>query len=115
MASSGPIASLRLVASRPMWDGGTFVQRSPSLSQLYPALELRVNPEDLARIGVGNGSYVRVNGAVRRPGLVVTAVADPAVLDGTAVLPFNLPGGGAGDLIDAASGHIEITVEKGEA
>lgn len=91
------------------------MQRSPSLSQLYPALELRVNPEDLARIGVGNGSYVRITGAAQRPSLVATAVADPAVRDGTAVLPFNLPGGGAGELIDAASSHIEITVEKGEA
>jgi anaerobic selenocysteine-containing dehydrogenase len=106
----GPQTSLRLVASRPMWDGGAFVQFSPSLAQLHPALELRVNPGDLARLGVENGSFVRVSAGTGRAGVVATAVADAAVRDGTAVLPFNLPGGGAGNLIDALAPHTEITL-----
>ena len=106
----GPQSSLRLVASRPMWDGGAFVQFSPSLAQLHPTLQLRVNPGDLAQLGVENGSFVRVNAGTERAGMVATAVADAAVRDGTAVLPFNLPGGGAGNLIDALAPHTEITV-----
>ena len=43
------------MASRPMWDGGAFVQRSPSLASLHPPLELRVNPDDLARLGMEHG------------------------------------------------------------
>ncbi len=102
--------SLRLVASRPMWDGGTFVQFSPSLAQLHPALQLRVNPGDLARLGVEVGSFVRVSAGTGRAGVVAIAVADGNVRDGTAVLPFNLPGGGAGDLIDAIAPYTEITL-----
>ena len=48
--------ALRLVASRPMWDGGVLVQRSPSLAGLHPPLALRVNPDDLARLGDGQWS-----------------------------------------------------------
>ncbi len=108
--SQGPHRSLRLVASRPMWDGGAFVQFSPSLAQLHPALQLRVNPGDLAQLGVENGSFVRIGSAPGRAGVVATAVADAAVRDGTAVLPFNLPGGGAGNLIDALAPFTEITL-----
>jgi anaerobic selenocysteine-containing dehydrogenase len=95
-----------------MWDGGTFVQFSPSVAQLHPALQLRVNPADLAALGVEDGSYVRVNGAAGRAGVVATAWADPSVPGGTAVLPFNLPGGGAGDLIDASAPHTEVSLER---
>ncbi len=98
-----------------MWDGGTFVQFSPSVAQLHPALQLRVNPVDLAALGVEHGSYVRVNGASGRTGVVATAWADPSVAGGTAVLPFNLPGGGAGDLIDASAPHTEVSLEEADA
>ena len=93
-----------------MWDGGAFVQFSPSLAQLHPALQLRVNPGDLARLGVENGSFVRIDPGPGRAGMVATAMADATVRDGTAVLPFNLPGGGAGNLIDALAPHTEITL-----
>jgi hypothetical protein len=41
----------------------------------------------------------------------VAAVADAGVAAGTAVLPFNLPGGGANSLIDASAPYTELTVE----
>jgi NADH-quinone oxidoreductase subunit G len=105
---------LRLVATRPMWDGGAFVQHSPSVAPLHPSLHLRVNPDDLARLAVENASQVRVRTQNGEAGLVVTAVVDPAVPQGTAVLPFNLPGGGAGELITALAPCTEISVEKVE-
>lgn len=97
-----------------MWDGGAFVQHSPSVAPLHPPLHLRVNPDDLARLGLENASQVRVSAQDAGPGLVVTAVADPAVPGGTAVLPFNLPGGGAGELISALAPRTEISLEKVE-
>jgi NADH-quinone oxidoreductase subunit G len=100
---------LRLVASRPMWDGGVLVQRSPSLAGLHPPLALRVNPEDLSRLGDGHVGEVKVSTA--RGSVVVPAVADDHVAAGSAVLPFNLPGGGAGSLIDASAAYNELTVE----
>ena len=98
-----------------MWDGGTFVQFSPSVAQLHPALQLRANPADLAALGVEHGSYVRVSGAPGRAGVVATAWADPSVPGGAAVLPFNLPGGGAGDLIDALAPNTEVVLERVDA
>jgi NADH-quinone oxidoreductase subunit G len=106
-AISGP--ALRLVASRTMWDGGVLVQRSPSLSALHPVLALALNPEDLARLADGGNGRVRVT--TKRGSLVVAAVADAGVAAGTAVLPFNLPGGGANSLIDASAPYTELTVE----
>ncbi len=101
--------ALRLVASRPMWDGGVLVQQSPSLAALHPPLAIRVNPDDLARLGNGQTGEVRVS--TPRGSLVVPAVPDARVAPGSAVLPFNLPGGGAGSLIDASAAYTELTIE----
>jgi NADH-quinone oxidoreductase subunit G len=106
---SGNGRGLRLVASRPMWDGGVLVQRSPSLAGLHPPLALRVNPQDLSHLGDGHVGEVKVSTA--RGSVVVPAVADDHVAAGSAVLPFNLPGGGAGSLIDASAPYTELTVE----
>jgi anaerobic selenocysteine-containing dehydrogenase len=100
---------LRLVAKRPMWDAGTFVTRSPSLAGLHPSLVLCLNPADHASLVTEPGGNVRVS--TKRASIVVAALADPAVPLGTAVLPFNLPEGGAGSLIDASAGFTELTVE----
>ncbi len=45
-------------------------------------------------------TQVRVSS--QRGSVVVTAMPDPTIPVGIAVLPFNLPGGGAGELIDAS-------------
>jgi NADH-quinone oxidoreductase subunit G len=105
--------ALRLIARRPMWDGGAFVQHSPSLAGLHPPMEIRVSPEDLGRFGVRPASYVRASARAGRR-LLVVAVADATVAAGTAVLPFNLPEGGAGELIDALANHTDVTLEKAE-
>ncbi len=105
-------APLRLVATRPMWDGGAFVQHSPSVASLYPPLELRANPDDLGRLGVAHASRVRVSAKGKQASVVVTAIGDSRVPMGTVVLPFNLPGDGAGLLIDASAAVTEISVEK---
>jgi anaerobic selenocysteine-containing dehydrogenase len=99
---------VRLVTSRPMWDGGVLVQRSPSLAALHPALALALSPADLARLAPATAGMVRVT--TSRGSLEVAVVEDATVPVGTAVLPFNLPGGGAGALIDAAAPFTELTV-----
>jgi predicted molibdopterin-dependent oxidoreductase YjgC len=104
--------TLRLVVSRPMWDGGALIQRSPSLASLHPALELRANPEDLVRFGMKPATQVRVSS--QRGSVVVTAVPDPSIPVGIAVLPFNLPGGGAGELIDASAAHTDVRLGHAE-
>jgi anaerobic selenocysteine-containing dehydrogenase len=95
-----------------MWDGGALIQRSPSLASLHPPLELRANPEDLARFGMKPATQVRVSS--QRGSVVVTAMPDPSIPTGIAVLPFNLPGGGAGELIDAAAPHTDVRLGHAE-
>jgi NADH-quinone oxidoreductase subunit G len=110
--AAGSERTLRLVVSRPMWDGGALIQRSPSLASLHPPLELRANPEDLARFGMKPATQVRVSS--QRGSVVVTAVPDPSIPVGIAVLPFNLPGGGAGELIDASAPHTDVRLGHAE-
>ena len=101
--------SLRLVASRTLYDAGALVQRSPSLAALAEAPTLRVNPADLGRMGVTTGDRVRVSSS--RRSLVLDVAADPRVLRGSAVLAFNAPGEGAAELIDATQPVTDVRVE----
>ncbi|HYA45096.1 MAG TPA: molybdopterin-dependent oxidoreductase, partial [Acidimicrobiales bacterium] len=100
--------ALRLVTTRPMWDGGTLVQRSPSLAGLHPPLALRVNPSDLPRLGLQPGSHARASSG--SGSLVLPVVADIEVAPGTAMVPFNLPEGGAGELIGATGALTGISI-----
>jgi NADH-quinone oxidoreductase subunit G len=101
--------SLRLVASRRLYDDGTIVRHAPSLAPLAEVAPLRVNPADLDRLGLTTGSRVRCTSS--RASLVLRAAVDPGVPKGTAVLTFNQPGPGAADLIDAGQPVTDIRVE----
>ena len=102
--------ALRLVTSRPLYDAGTIVQKSPSLAGLGRATVLRANPYDLDRLGLGNGGRVRVR-SKHRGGFVVEAVPDAAVPRGSAWVPFNPVGDGAAELIDATQPVNDVRVE----
>ncbi|MGI8662794.1 MAG: NADH-quinone oxidoreductase subunit NuoG [Acidimicrobiales bacterium] len=102
--------SLRLFSPRKLYDGGTLVQKSPSLAELAPGARLGVSPSDLARLAVGDGARVRVTSS--RATLTVEAHADAAIPKGTAVVHFNQPGSlEAGALIESAAVVTEIRVE----
>jgi anaerobic selenocysteine-containing dehydrogenase len=101
--------SLRLVATRTLWDNGVLVQHSPSLAQLPPPLRLRVNPHELDRLGVQSGGQVRVISTRGR--MVLDVLADSGVPRGSASLIFNLPGEGVADLIDATSPVTDVRIE----
>jgi anaerobic selenocysteine-containing dehydrogenase len=101
--------SLRLVATRTLWDNGTLVQHSPHLASLAPPLRLRVNPYDLDRLGVPSGGQVRVISP--RTSMVLPVDADTGVPRGSASLIFNLAGEGAADLIDATAPVTDVRLE----
>jgi NADH-quinone oxidoreductase subunit G len=112
VAEAGTPASgqtLRLVTRRTLWDGGTQVQSVPYLAALRPAARLVVHPSVIAELGTAEGETVRV--ASGRGMLVLPIVADFGVPPGTAVLPWNLPGVSAGDLIEARAAVTEVRVE----
>jgi len=102
--------SLRLVASRKLWDAGTGVQHSSHLSGLAAPARLRANPHDLTRLGHDSGSRVR---AVSPRGAIVLAVdADPGVPRGSVALAFNAPGDSAADLIDATAAVTNVRLDS---
>ena len=69
--------ALRLVARRRLYDAGSSVTGSPSLTPLVPTLVARANPYDLDRLGAKTGDQVRVRSA--RGALVLAAEADAGV------------------------------------
>ena len=106
----GPATALtvRLVTHRPMWDGGVLVQNSPSLANLHPSPALGLSPADARRLGEGVDA-VRVS---NDHGAVVLAVrVDAGLPEGSASLPFNLPGGSAAELIAAGLPYTDVVVE----
>ena len=111
----GPSAgrpALRLVTRRTLWDGGTEVQSVPALAGLHPAPCLRVHPSVLADLGNADGETVLVSSS--RGSVVLAATGDPSLPEGTAFLPWNLPGGRAGDLVDSSAPYTEVTIAGGD-
>jgi NADH-quinone oxidoreductase subunit G len=94
--------ALRLVAGRRLYDAGSSVTGSPSLTPLVPALMARANPYDLDRLGAGTGDRVRVRSA--RGELTLPAQADEGVPRGVVAVDFNVPGG------DSAPGNAAATL-----
>jgi anaerobic selenocysteine-containing dehydrogenase len=104
----GAAGALRLVARRTLWDAGTQVQAVPELSGLHPAARVTVHPSVLAGMGTAEGEPVRV--ASPRGAMILPSHGDGRVPPGTVLVGWNLPGGSAGDLIDAESLFTEVTV-----
>jgi len=110
--------SLRLVAARRLYDGGTAVAGSPSLAPLVGVAVARANPYDLDRLGLGTGDRVRVRTA--RGALVLAAQADVGVPRGVVAVDFNLPApddDGSGPnavatLIDATAPVNDVRLEN---
>ncbi len=83
--------SLRLVSGRRLYDAGSSVTGSPSLTPLVPTLVARANPYDLDRLGADTGDRVKVRSA--RGELILAAESDEGVPRGVVAIDFNVPGG----------------------
>jgi NADH-quinone oxidoreductase subunit G len=114
--------SLRLVASRHLYDLGSSVRAVPELAALVPTARVRVHPEDLDALGVPSASRVRVR--TTRGAAVVEVAPDPSLARGVAATEFNVPfaagddssdatpeGPTVADLIDAAEPVVELALE----
>ena len=101
--------SLRLVTRRRLYDKGTLVSNAPSLAGLAGESSLAVNPDDLTRIGITDGSRVKVTSS---KGSITTPVHfDLSVPVGTAVLTWNQGDPSPRGLIDATAPVTEVRVE----
>jgi anaerobic selenocysteine-containing dehydrogenase len=102
--------SLRLIATRKLYDNGTLVGHSPSLAGLAAGSRLLLNPHDLEQLGVTDGDVVRLTSS--RATVDYAAHASGAVPRGTAVMNLNQPGADPAVLVDAAAPVTEIRIEN---
>ncbi|NCG22594.1 MAG: hypothetical protein GWP47_00455, partial [Actinobacteria bacterium] len=102
--------SLRLVATRRMYDAGTMLAHSPSSAGLASSVELRLNPTDFDKLGVDSGSVVKL---ISSKGVLMTpVVADLGVPAGSAAIPANSPDANANRLIDGSQPVTDVRVER---
>jgi NADH-quinone oxidoreductase subunit G len=101
--------SLRLVATRKLYDQGTHVQASPSLADLAPGTTACVNPYDFDRLGVDAGDRVVVRSA--RHTIVLPVTVDAGVPRGAVALVLNQPDVRVTDLIDVEQPVVDLRIE----
>ncbi len=116
--SSIPLAdaySLRVVATRALYDRGAGVSATPALAPLVAPTVIAANPYDLDRLGVTTGDSVRMLSA--RGTATVAVRADRAVTRGTAEVRVNSLDASGTDLVgtlivDADANVVEIRLES---
>lgn len=104
--------SLRLAVTRKLYDAGVIVGHSASLSSLAPGTVLRVNGYDFDRLGVVEGSIVRVKSP--RGSINVEIRIDNGVPRGCAAIAVNQPGVPVTELIDASQRVTDVRIERGD-
>jgi len=86
---SAPVQrDLVLHLARVLYDGGTTVQRGLSLAKLAAEPAVYITPQDAHRLGVADGSAVRLSGG--NGSAELTARFDDSLTPGAVYLPFNL-------------------------
>ena len=99
----------RLVVSRKLYDNGSNVAHSASLSPLAPGSALHMHPLDLERLGAAVGAQVKVSS--ERTSIVMPIVADEAVTRGTVWAAWAQSGSNIGELIDSSRSVNDVKVE----
>ena len=90
--------ALRLVTGHTLYDGGRAVTSSPAIAGLARDIALLVSGTDLSRIGVAEGTTVKVTS--QRTSLELAVRVDARLPAGVARLTFAPNAPGAADLID---------------
>ena len=105
-----PEGAFLLVATRTMYDDGVMLRHCESSRNLAPAPSARINPNDLASSGLGEGAAVRVVSDFGH--IEATLAADAGVPAGSLKVHWLAPGAPANSLIAAGT---DVTVVKVEA
>jgi NADH-quinone oxidoreductase subunit G len=100
----------RVVVSRKLYDRAVGTSNSPSLATLAPGPGAHIHPLDLDRVGVAEGTDVKLVGV--RGSIVLPLIADEAVQRGTLWAPFNQEGADITDLVDAGASVTDIRIER---
>ncbi|MEZ5246611.1 MAG: NADH-quinone oxidoreductase subunit NuoG [Acidimicrobiales bacterium] len=102
--------SLRLVATRKMYDDGVLLRHSPASAGLARSIQVRLNPVDFDKLGVEPGTVVKVESA--RGHLLTPVACDAGVPAGSAAIPFSVDGWAANTLIDSSAAVTDVRVER---
>ncbi len=101
--------TLRLVASRKLYDAAVSTAQSPAMSGLAPGARLHMNPYDFDRLGVSTGTAVKVKNGDRA--IALEAQIDAGVPRGSAWVAFNQPGVAVAALIDVTAPVTDIQID----
>ncbi|HET8930497.1 MAG TPA: molybdopterin-dependent oxidoreductase, partial [Acidimicrobiales bacterium] len=104
--------AFRLVVTRKLYDQGTIVQQSPHLAPLAtPPAEIpaRLNPADIAQLGITDGASVRISGA--RGQITLPVLADAGVPRGLVAFTRDAAFGAGLGLIEPAQTVTDVRVE----
>ncbi|MFQ5747499.1 MAG: formate dehydrogenase subunit alpha [Gemmatimonadota bacterium] len=69
------------------WHTGTMTRRARALHAIRPAASVEIHPDDLARLGIGDGERVLVES--RRGAIALAAEASERVSPGSVFIPFH--------------------------
>jgi NADH-quinone oxidoreductase subunit G len=100
----------RIVVSRKLYDRAVGTSNSPSLARLAPGPGAHIHPLDLDRVGVAEGTDVKLVGT--RGSIVLPLIADEAVQRGTLWSPFNQEGADITDLVEAGATVTDVRIER---
>jgi NADH-quinone oxidoreductase subunit G len=100
----------RLVVSRKLYDRAVGTAMSPSIAKLTVGAGARVHPLDLPRVGVDDGTDVKLISA--SGSVVLPLIGDDTVQRGTIWAPFNMAGADITDLVDSSSPVTDVRIER---
>jgi len=104
--------SLSLVIGHKLWDQGTLVANSHSLSSLTDDFRIRVNPADVSRLELDkNKNVILSKGDISNE---VPFVSDASVVEGTVWAPLNLPGCDIRKFVTAGEPICKVDITNSE-
>ena len=105
----GAPASFKLIAARTMYDDGMMLRHCPSSRGLAPTATARVNPSELPRIGLADGTPVRVSSDCGH--IEAVLAVDKAVPEGTLAVNWIAPGAPANTLLSVGEAVTLVRVD----
>jgi NADH-quinone oxidoreductase subunit G len=100
----------RINVSRKLYDKAVGTVTSPSMSELAPGAGVWIHSLDLDRVGVAEGSSVKVSNA--HSSIVLPVHVSDHIPRGTAFVPFNQPGADIRELIRRSDDVVDVRIES---
>jgi predicted molibdopterin-dependent oxidoreductase YjgC len=106
--SANPAYPFRLAADRLLFDHGVLTRTTERLQSVLVSAVARLNPADLARLKIREGSQVQVTSA--HGGVRLLAQGDPLTPPGVVAIAYSLPGAPAETLMGSSGPGMAVNV-----